>query len=548
MPAFRSESLEQLTRQITFAPPEMRRRHMDRAEDLYWQIDPDRSYPFAFIVFRITEYRPQHDADTMLVGRAVREDLLLFVDQISQTLDDNVDTLDPPPLTLVDVAAELNVSTKTIHRYRRAGLFARRLIFPDARRRLTFTRAAIDRFIASCADQITHAAQFTRIDDDTRRNIIHRARRITARVNVTPQRLARHLAKRARRSVEAIRHLIAQHDQSDPRFAIFPDRGAPLTVRQQRVIERAYRRGIPVARIAERFRKTRDAIYHAVNQRRAAALRRLDIAYVTYPTFDHRDADQIILAADASPHQTPADRLKAARAAGAAPANLLADLAAWFAAPPLEPDDERAAFVSYNYLKYRAKSFCDRLDRYHPRAADLDDIETDLRHADAVKQHITRAHLRHLVIVARRHLGPQIDTDHPILHAHIDQGRAVLAAAIDRFDVSQERRFAAYLTWALMRRFAQQPDHPAAAAPTHVAPPDPTFTASNEQLAAAIDALDPTERYILTQHFGLPFAGRTPIPRPLTDIARHLNITPAQARRIERRVLNRFKQHRREPS
>ena len=554
MPAFRSEILEELTRQITFAPPEMRRRQMLRAEDLYWQVDPERAYPFAFIVYRITEFRPETDVDTTLVGRAVRDDLLLLVERVSASLSDRIADMAPPPLTLVEAAAHLGVSEKTIHRYRRAGLFGRRMISPDGRRRLAFMHHSIERFVASRRTQVDRAQRFSRIDAKARDAIVIRARRITSRVDVTPQRLARYLAQREKRSVEAIRHLLWQHDHDDPRFAVFLDRTGPLTARQTRIIARAYRRGVAVARLAERFGKKRDTIYHAINQRRAAALRRLDIRYVAYPTFDHPDAEQIILGpipgapvnsdedhADDQPQTSPA-------------ADLPHPLTGLFDSPPLERDEERAWFVRYNYLKSRAAATCEQLDPYHPRVSELDRIETDLRRAEAARGHIARANVRQVVSVARRHLGTQGSFDDDTLSRWVALGRDVLLDAIEAFDASHGQRFSAYLTWALMRRFAREDDPPAApsrpqtsyldrALPVGLVPSVSFGDASPyspHDVQELLGALDEQARLLVTQHYGLLTGDEAPDPQTLADIADQLQMTSEQVRAIERRALTKL--------
>ena len=64
---FLSESLEALTRQLVFAPVSRRRLQIDHAEAFYWQIEADRVYPLEFIVYRLTQYRP----DTVDVAESV---------------------------------------------------------------------------------------------------------------------------------------------------------------------------------------------------------------------------------------------------------------------------------------------------------------------------------------------------------------------------------------------------------------------------------------------------------------------------------------------
>ena len=54
---FRCRAIEQLARQLLFAPPDKRIEQVARAEKLHDQIEPGVAYPFEFISYRITGYR-----------------------------------------------------------------------------------------------------------------------------------------------------------------------------------------------------------------------------------------------------------------------------------------------------------------------------------------------------------------------------------------------------------------------------------------------------------------------------------------------------------
>ena len=59
MTTFKNPALKQLTdQQVRFAPPARRLDQLHRAERLLAEIDLARQYPYQFICFRLTEYRP----------------------------------------------------------------------------------------------------------------------------------------------------------------------------------------------------------------------------------------------------------------------------------------------------------------------------------------------------------------------------------------------------------------------------------------------------------------------------------------------------------
>ncbi|MHC4993747.1 MAG: sigma-70 family RNA polymerase sigma factor [Planctomycetota bacterium] len=568
MADFHSSHLDDLTRQLAFVPPARRRQQIDNAEQLYWQIEPERNYPLEFLTYRITGYRPDTVDDITLVGRAVRHDLLLLVEQLSDSLDESFDDFSPPPYDLDALAEKLSVTTKTISRYRQAGLFVRHLIGPTGRKKLAFLPDSVERFLASRTPSMKRAASFSRIDEDTRHRIITRSRRITARADTSPFKVAQHLARKFDRSPEAIRRLLLEHDKRDPRVAIFPEHTPPLTDKQQRIIYRAYRRGVPVSRLAERFTKARNAIYRAINRQRAQALQNLVIHHIPSYTFHLPDAESVILGSRLPEPTLEPDATHAPDA-------------------PLEPrgldtETERALFSRYNFLKHLADQMRQALDPYQPGSQQIDRIETHLRHAVAIKHQIVRANQGLVIAAARRHMDltrPNAYADPNALADYISEGNLTMLQTVETFDPGKGNRFSTYLTWGLMRRFAQAtrserggpraPTPESSAAPegattpltpeTDVAPAGYWAAAMNPRLAeqdhqedvahtlqTLLDRLDERERFILTRHFGITpatdaSATDEPAPQTLAHIAEQLNISAERARQIEHRALGKLR-------
>ncbi|MFW6031961.1 MAG: hypothetical protein ACOCTI_01145, partial [Phycisphaeraceae bacterium] len=85
--SFRSQPLADLARQLQFAPPGTRAEQVRRTERLHDEIEPERSYPLDFLVFRITGYRRDWTDGTLLVGEAARPDLRLMIDRLSRSIE-----------------------------------------------------------------------------------------------------------------------------------------------------------------------------------------------------------------------------------------------------------------------------------------------------------------------------------------------------------------------------------------------------------------------------------------------------------------------------
>src|SRR5687767_1261309 len=130
MARFRLDSIAQLSRQLDFAPHEVRLAQVDAAESLLHLIDPAKAYPLEFVIYRITDYRPRDVAGDLLTGLALQHDLGLLIERVSASLGLHTAAIAEPVLAIEDVCEKFNVTSKTIQRWRRKGLPARRFVFP----------------------------------------------------------------------------------------------------------------------------------------------------------------------------------------------------------------------------------------------------------------------------------------------------------------------------------------------------------------------------------------------------------------------------------
>src|SRR5687768_13067461 len=134
MPRFRLDSIAQLARQMEFAPVDVRWGQLAAAESLLLILDASKGYPLDFVIFRITGYRPRTTGGELLTGLALQNDLGLLIERVSDSLDCPSASLREPVLAIDDLCQRFNVTSKTIQRWRRKGLPARRFIFPDNKR------------------------------------------------------------------------------------------------------------------------------------------------------------------------------------------------------------------------------------------------------------------------------------------------------------------------------------------------------------------------------------------------------------------------------
>ena len=75
-------TIEQLRdQQVRFAPREKKIEQINRAEKLMRELDPERTYSYEYLCFRITDFRPDSEARETMSGGEAHHDLRLFVEQ-----------------------------------------------------------------------------------------------------------------------------------------------------------------------------------------------------------------------------------------------------------------------------------------------------------------------------------------------------------------------------------------------------------------------------------------------------------------------------------
>ncbi len=268
--------------QVRFAPREVRLAQIDAAERLIAEIDPDKNYPYEYIAFRITTFRPETEPNAKLAGADLLHDLRLLVEDLSDSTDVPADAMGEPVLTVEQVAKQFNVSTKTISRWRESGLVSRRFIFAGGRKRVGFLRSSVDRFVRQPSRACRSGAKFSQLTDLQRDELVEHARRMATDGSCATE-VSRCLAARTGRSVETIRNTLRQFDKDHPELAIFPDLDGPLNDQQQK---KAVRR-IPPRRerreADEALCRTKTSIYRIINEMRAARIMELPLDCIANP-------------------------------------------------------------------------------------------------------------------------------------------------------------------------------------------------------------------------------------------------------------------------
>ncbi len=536
--SYHHPALKQLKeQQARFAPRERRLEQIDRAEQLLGEIEVHKKYPYEYLCYRITGFRPEGAPALVLEGGDVRHDLRMFVEDLSRTVGQRADQAAEPVLTVDAVSRRFNVSPRTVTRWRRQGLVARRFII-DGRTKVGFLESSLSRFVEAHRDQVDRGTRFRQLTDAERDEIARRARRMALVSQAGLVEIARRIARKMSRSPETVRSVLKAYDHDHPERAIFPPSTGPLDEEAKAQIYRLFRRGVSAEVLAAQFGRTRSSIYRVINEMRARRILGARLEYMPHPSFDDPAARAEIL----RPTPVPADG-KAPRRTKA-PKGLPPYLADLYDVPLLSREQEVHLFRKMNYLKSLANQLRDQVEPCRARTSHLDEIERLQEEALAVKNQIIRANLRLVVSIAKRHVGPSNN-----FFELVSDGNMSLIRAVEKFDFARGNKFSTYASWAIMKNFARTIPEENYRRDRFVTGHEEMFEAAadtrideheyesaqkrnQEAVKGMLGRLDDRERRIIVSRYGINGASE----QTLEQLGRELGITKERVRQIESRA------------
>jgi RNA polymerase sigma factor (sigma-70 family) len=534
---FRLDILSQLSRQMGFAPSEVRFQQLAAAEALLNLIDPAKAYPLEFVVFKITGYHPKQATGELLTGLALQHDLGLLIEQVSDTLDLHTAALAEPVLSIDDVCEKFNVTSKTIQRWRRKGLAARRFVYPDEKRRVGFLLGSVERFLATHGEQIGQAVNFTQVADSERDEMLRRGRRL-ALAGCCVDEITRRVAGPMNRSPLTVLHTIRKHDQEHPEQAIFSHAAEPIADAQRTMIAKAWRHGAAIGDLARDLGRPKSNIYRVILDERASRLTRRKVRFFDDPLYHQPDADSAINAILSQDELSAGPSREELRV----PRDLPPYLQDLYRTPLLSKSRERALFLKLNFHKFQFVHARRRLEPERLRNRDLSVLESHLAKVAKTKNQIVAANLRLVVSVARKHLRPGIE-----LLELVSDGNLTLIRAVDGFDIHRGYRFSTYATLALMKGFARSvpqmltqlrqtsgDDHTLLTVADVRQPIATSQFIQRDELRQLLSRLSEREQSVLSAHFGL---GQRSRPATYEQVGELLGLSKERVRQIEQGAL-----------
>jgi len=518
--------------QLRFAPSARKKKQLAAAEQLMMVIEPDQEYPFDFIVYRISGYRPHTGAEQILIpGNVLISDLRVWVSRLSDELEVGVTEQAENVLTVNQLADRFSVSPKTIRRWEKRGLTGKIYVFEDGKKRKGFTEPAVEQFVTEHPQLIRRAARFSRLDDRQKQQIVDLANQLTAEQKYrTRNQLIEAIAQRVGRVRQTISDVLTEWngDEAKDKLPVSRGRISPKGAVQ---LYKLSRQGVPIKELMDRFGRSRSSVHRIINQQRARELFSHRIEYIDSEEFTASDAEESILSV---PLETLAPDPKHK--------NLL-----------LSRQQETSLFRRYNFLKFLAVSQRQQIQRDRPRAGRLDTIEAYLEQAETVKKIIIEANMPLVISIAGKHLAGGVQ-----MSELVSEGSISLMAAVEKFDYTRGYRFSTYASWVIVKDFARmipaESKRPDRAGGMNIADlpanlrleqlPDIAAVEQAQQNLQTIieNNLDEREQYIILNHYALDAGVIKKKPMTLKQIGDHLGLTKERVRQIELQALQKLRQ------
>ena len=539
---YKSPVLRQLRdQQVGYAPRDKKIEQLTRAETLLRELQPDRTYTYEYLCQKITEFKPGSFPNHKLSGQDARHDLLLFVEDLSDSADIVAKDVPEIVMTVEELSKSFNVSTKTVNRWRQQGLVSRRFVF-DGRKRVGFLKSSVDRFVNENEDRVKRGSRFSQMNEEERQEILDAARRFS-NDGGCPSDVIRRVADHFNRSVETIRYTIRNFDNEHAELAIFPHGAGALDEEAKKKIYQHFHRGASVEALAKMFCRTRASIYRVINEMRARRIMELPLDHIAHQSFPRLNPEKI-LAEECPVNPTAAKKVRV-------PANLPPYLASLYEIPLLTREQEAHLFRKFNYLKFRAQKLRGELDPQSAKSSLMDEIESLYNQALAVKNHIVRSNLRLVVSIAKRHVSPSDN-----FFELVSDGNVSLIRAVEKFDYSRGFKFSTYASWAIMKNFARSiPDElkhkdrfrttalelflGTADKRTDQTELEHEQSQRKKQITKILESLDEREQKIIVRRFGLNHADE---PLTLQEVGEEMGVTKERVRQIEARALDKLRQ------